>query len=82
MDTNEYIEKRCEESIFKDEKIKLLNVKILELEQKIKETMDQNQIAMFLEYEKLIIEMESTTSLVSYKQGMRDFMPHFCPIFL
>lgn len=74
MDINEYIEKWCEQAIFKDEKIKLLNTKILELEQKIKETMNQNQIKMFSEYEKLIIKMESMASSVSYRQGMYDFI--------
>lgn len=69
---NDFVKTRCEEVLESDEDFKKLNSEVLEIEKKLTTLLNNEQLKIFLNYEKLTSECESLIKILIYKAGLCD----------
>jgi hypothetical protein len=70
----EFISRRCEDIVLKDEYYQKLNKSIVDSEKKLKLFLNEEQLKTFIEYEKLVANFESYAETLLYKKGFNDAM--------
>lgn len=63
----EFVMKRCEEIINNDQECRQLSCKVTEKIKELKETLSNEQIKIFLEYESLDSELNERIKYIMYK---------------
>jgi hypothetical protein len=69
---DDFITMRCGEVIDDNEECSQINSIIAEAENNLKASLSKNQIKLFLQYEKLITNLQTKVEILIYKQGLND----------